>query len=309
MKKVCVIGNLNVDLLMGPFDQTPEWGKERIVRHFQLRVAGQIGYIALTLANLGAGVNIIANIGDDYYGRFILQEMEKFNINIQGIKVIKDIPTGVTVSLVNKEGERALVSYPGSMEYFREKEIKEKWQLIEECEYVVFNGCFLMPGINFGRLLAQIQSSGKTIILDTGWDPSNWPEQHIEEMKGLLKYTDIFLPNLDEARVITGKKDPTEVLNTLTKYGPSLAVVKMDRNGSIALREGKVYRQPSFKVKVTDTTGAGDTFNAGFLYGVINGWDLNKTLQFATALASLYISSEEKKYPQVEEIWQFIKSN
>lgn len=128
-------------------------------------------------------------------------------------------------------------------------------------------------------------------------------------MKGLLKYTDIFLPNLDEARVITGKKDPTEVLNTLTKYGPSLVIVKMDRDGSITLKDGKVYRQPSFKVKVTDTTGAGDTFNAGFLYGVINGWDLNKTLQFATALASLYISSEEKKYPQVEEIWQFIKSN
>lgn len=165
MKKVCVIGNLNVDLLMGPFDQTPEWGKERIVRHFQLKVAGQIGYIALALANLGVEVDIIANVGDDYYGRFILQEMEKFNINIQGIKVIKDIPTGVTVSLVNKEGERTLVSYPGSIEYFKEEEIKEKWQLIEECEYVIFNGCFLMPEINFGRLLAQIQSCEKNYYL------------------------------------------------------------------------------------------------------------------------------------------------
>jgi len=313
MKKVCIIGNLNVDLIMGPLNQTPEWGKERVARYFQLRVSGQVGYAALALSNLGVEVNVIANVGDDYYGRFILQEMKKFNINIEGIKIMKEIPTGITVSLVNEEGERALISYPGSMEYFNEKDIKEKWQLIEECQYVVFNGYFLLPKLNFdvtSKLLAQIQDSGKTTLLDTGWDPSDWPGRHIDEIKGLLKYTDIFLPNLDEARIVAGNKGLAEVLDTLVQWGPSMAVIKMGQEGSVAIKDGKVYRQPSFKVKVTDTTGAGDTFNAGFLYGVMNGWNLNKTLKFATALASLYICSEEEvKSLSVEKVQSFLKSN
>lgn len=225
---------------------------------------------------------------------------------------MKETPTGITVSLVNEEGERALISYLGSMEYFKDYDIKGKWQLIEECQYLLFNGYFLLPKLNFdvtSKLLAQIQDSGKTTVLDTGWDPSDWPERHIEEIKRFLKYTDIFLPDLVEARAIVGKKNLTEVLNTLVQWGPSTVVVKMDQEGSVAIEDGKIYHQPSFKVKVTDTTGAGDTFNAGFLYGTMNGWDLNKTLQFASVFASLYVSSEEKKYPHVEEIWRSMKSN
>lgn len=66
------IGNLNVDLAIDPLSQTPEWGKEKVVRYSQLRVSGQVGYAALALANLGVEVNLIANVEDDYYGRFIL---------------------------------------------------------------------------------------------------------------------------------------------------------------------------------------------------------------------------------------------
>lgn len=312
MEKVCIIGNLNVDLIMGPLNQGPEWGKEKVVKYSQLRIAGQVGYTALALANLGIEINVIANVGDDYYGQFILQQMKKFNINTEGIKVIKEAPTGITVSLVNKEGERALISYLGSMEYFKEKDIKEKWHLIEECQYVVFDGYFLLPKLNFdaaGRLLSRIRNSGKTVLLDTGWDPSDWPSRHIEEIKGLLRYTDIFLPSLDEAKVITGEKEPGKVLSTLTQYVSSLVVIKMGQKGSVAIKDGKIYKQPPFKVKAIDTTGAGDTFNAGFLYGVMKDWDLGKTLQFATALASLYVCSEGKKYPQMEEIWQLVRDN
>ena len=84
----------------------------------------------------------------------------------------------------------------------------------------------------------------------------------------------------------------------------------MGQEGSVAIEDGKVCRQLSFKIKVTDTTGAGDVFNAGFLYGIMSSWDLKKTLKFATALASLYILSEGKVMSlSVEKVQSFLKSN
>ena len=303
MEKVCVIGNLNVDLVMGSLNHAPEWGKEKMVEYCQLRVSGQVGYVASALASLGVEVNVIANVGDDYYGKFILEKMKKSKINTEGIAKVKGSSTGITVSLVNTEGERALISYLGSMEYFNEKDIRKSWRLIEECRYIIFNGYFLLPNLKFNeiqQILAELQNSGKIIVLDTGWDPSNWPKEHIKEIKGLLEYTDIFLPNLDEAEAIVKNKDLAMILNTLTQWGPPVVAVKMGKEGCIAIKDGKVYKQPSFKVKVTDTTGAGDTFNAGFIYGLIKEWDFEKSLQFANALASLYIRNEGKEYSSVE---------
>ena len=125
MKKVCVIGNLNVDIIVGRFTELPQWGREKITDCLEVTVAGQVGYTAKALANLGFDVNIIANVGDDYYGHFILQELGKINVNVEGINVLQNIPTGVTIAIINQQGERAFISYLGSMKYFGEKDIKK----------------------------------------------------------------------------------------------------------------------------------------------------------------------------------------
>lgn len=312
MKKVCIIGNLNVDLVMGPLNQPPEWEKEKVVRYFQVRTSGQVGYLAKALARLGVKVDIIANVGEDFYGEFILNDLQRFNINTKGIKILENKKTGVTIALVNPKGERALISYLGSMKYFRSEDIKEKWDLIQKSDYIIFNGYFLLPHLTFDaakNFLTQIKQEGKMVVLDTGWDPSDWPFYHIKEIRELLRYTDIFLPNLAEAKIISQEEEIKNLLNTICKLGPQVVAVKMGSKGSIAIKEGKIFKQPSFKVKAVDTTGAGDTFNAGFIYGIIKGWEIDISLRFANALASLYISDMQDRYPHPEKIWQFVEQN
>jgi len=309
MEKVCIIGNLNIDLIMGKFSELPQWGKEKVADILETRCAGQVGYIAKALASLGIKVSVIANLGDDHYGRLILEDLKKFGINIKGIKVLKDISTGITVALVNERGERAFLSYPGSMRYFTERDIEENWNLIEKADYVVLNGYFLLPDLCFEsvkELFDKVRKLGKITVLDTGWDPADWPPAHISQIKEILSRTDIFLPNLDEARVLTGKDKVKDALRKLCFWSSGLVVIKMGEDGSIAIKDENIFYQGAFKTKILDTTGAGDTFNAGFLYGLMRGWNLDRVLKFANAFTSLHLCAQRGGYPTEEEVWSFI---
>lgn len=311
-KNVCVIGNLNIDLIMSGLEGPPRWGREKTVRNFTVQTAGQVGYISKALAALQINTNVIANLGDDYYGHFILKDLKNSNINTEGINILEKTSTGITVALTNKEGERALISYPGSMENFSVNDIKANWDLIEKADYVVLNGYFLLPGLDSDELTAlfsQIKKDGKRTILDTGWDPAGWPSSHIQEVRRLLPSIDIFLPNLDESKALTSNSALEKTLKDLANCGPSLVVIKLGEKGSIAYCKGdSVNYHQGFEVKTRNTTGAGDVFNGGLIYSLINGWDIRSGLEFANAFACMYILQNGGKYPDVREVQEFLEN-
>lgn len=302
---VCVVGNLNIDLIIRKVPRLLTWGTEVFGNSHVAVTAGQAGYLAFALSRLGILTSLVGNVGKDAFGKQILDDLKAYGVNTSGIEVSQSDQTGITVAIVREDGERGFVSSYGSLLDFNEAMVLRHWDRVEEAAVVCLVGLFAIPNLNLTaatRLMAKTRQGGKVTMLDTGWDPGNWPFETIQGMKDLLRQITLFMPNLDEARVITGEKTVDEAAKALQSLGPKLIVIKCGAEGSFALEGSKTYFQPPRLVNVFDAVGAGDTFNAGFLYGYRQNWPISDCLAFGNSTASLYISRDKNRWPLFSEV-------
>ncbi|HAL61979.1 MAG TPA: hypothetical protein DCP08_06190 [Chloroflexi bacterium] len=308
-KRVCVIGNLNADLALYPLKDFPIWGSEVITSHMGWRPGG-IGNVLLCLARLGVGVSAIANVGDDAIGQELLSILDDAKIDISHIERSLDARTGISVCLGREDGERAFVTHSGHLKHLDIDLVLRHRKAWKEAECMLISGYFLLPGLGFAgtrRLMEEVHAEGKRVLFDTGWDVKGWPERSVEEVMRLLEVVDIFLPSLNEAQALTGEDSPEGCLERLFARCPNQVVIKMGEAGSIARTREGIFRQSAFRVLPLDTTGAGDCFNAGVVFGLLRSWDIPKTLRFANALAAMVISRpREDGYPILKEVEEYL---
>jgi sugar/nucleoside kinase (ribokinase family) len=148
-------------------------------------------------------------------------------------------------------------------------------------------GVLLMPGFDGepqAQVLAEAKAAGVTTCVDTAWDDTG---RWMEAVGPLLEHTDLFLPSLMEAQQLTGRERPEEVASALLDAGAGLVGLKLGPDGSYVRSAEVELRTPAYPVEVVDGSGAGDAFVAGFLYGHLHGWDLERTARFANALGGL----------------------
>ncbi|HIE39446.1 MAG TPA: carbohydrate kinase, partial [Anaerolineae bacterium] len=165
----------------------------------------------------------------------------------------------------------------------------------------------------FGRaglpvLFRQARRAGLTVSLDTGCDPEG--EWGGEELLELLEQVDVFLPNEGEVRAIAGEDDVEEAIRELAKRA-SLVVVKRGASGAMSIGDGRVIHSPAFRVEVIDTTGAGDSFNAGFIYAyVVREMELEEALRFANACGGLSTTGigGTAAQPTLEQVLSFLEA-
>ena len=173
-------------------------------------------------------------------------------------------------------------------------------------------GLFNLPSLDLDaakRLLARARADGKKTVLDTGWDPNGWPVETVEGVRSLLSEVDIFLPNAEEAFAVTGVTDAMAAAEALDKAsGGGLVVIKRGGEGSLARQGGQLWVAPAFQTKVHDAVGAGDVFNAGFLYGYLRGWEIPVSMTFANATASVYVSRSQNRFPSASEVHYLVGS-
>lgn len=309
MKRVCVIGNLNIDLVLFPLEKLPEWRKEQVAQNMQVRSAGAAGNTAFALTKLGIPVSVIGSVGNDSYGQKILKELERFSVNTRGIKVSKSLRTGLGISLVKKGGERAFVTYLGTLGTFTKKDVMRHTDLMEKADYILLCGYFVLPRLGFREtlyILKWLNKREKTVLFDTGWVINSW-KKRVKEIQELLEHVDIFLPNLDEATGLTeDASSPLAIARELLGYGCGMVIIKLGEEGSLAINTEGVFKEKSFATKTLDTTGAGDAFNAAILYGLIQEWDVDTTLRFANAEASITINRTENRYPTIKEVKELL---
>ena len=144
-----------------------------------------------------------------------------------------------------------------------------------------------MPGFDGepqAQVLAAAQAAGVTTCVDTAWDDTG---RWMAAVGPLLPHTDLFLPSLPEAQRLTGLEQPEDVAQALLDAGAGLVGLKMGPEGSYVRTAEAALRVPAYPVEVVDGSGAGDAFVAGFLYGYLNAWDLERTARFANALGAL----------------------
>ncbi|MCC6314312.1 MAG: carbohydrate kinase family protein [Thermomicrobiales bacterium] len=302
-RRVCVVGNLNIDLIVRGVPELPAWGQEVAGTSHVAASSGQAGYLAMALGRFGVPVSVVANVGDDAFGRQILGDLERHEVDIGAVETDPGA-TGITVGIVRPDGERAFVSDFACLHAFDEALVLRHWDRIAAADVVCLVGQFCLSAITpevATRLLARARAEGKLTVLDTGWDPAGWPPDTIRGVRRLLGEVDLFLPNLDEARALTGRETPDAAAEVLAADGPEIVVVKSGAAGSFVRVDGATHALPALPTEVRDAVGAGDTFDAGFVYGLLQGWPLAACLAFGNAAAAIYVSRLTDRFPSATE--------
>lgn len=309
--KACVIGNLNADLIMYPLQEFPAWGTEVIVDAMKSRPGG-IGNALLCLARLGVEVSTAANVGGDSMGQELLAALEQVQVDVSHVERSSNASTALSVGLTRQDGERAFVTHLGHLELMDIDLVLRQREAWKEAGCVLISGYFLLPGLGFDgtrRLIETLHAEGKRVLLDTGWDINGWPERAVEEVLQLLDRVDVFLPSLNEAQALTGEVAPEVCLERLFERCPHCVIIKLGEAGCISRTEEGILQQQAFPVVPLDTTGAGDCFNAGVIYGLLKDWGLEETLRFANGVAALAISRPREGatgYPVLGEVEAFL---
>ena len=300
---ILVAGEINPDLILSG-NVVPEFGQvEKLVASYTLAVGSSSAIFACGAARLGLRVAFIGVCGDDVFGRFMLDEMQKRNVDISNVIIRPDGQTGLSV-ILNEDADRAILTYPGLMAELQASDISD--DLLRQSRHLHVASYFLQTKLqpDLPALFQRAHSLGLTTSLDTNYDPS---EKWIGFDK-LLSATDIFLPNKTEALSITRSDDIKSAAKQLANKSKIVAI-KLGADGAVLQTKDKAIFMPSIPVNIVDTIGAGDAFDAGFLYGYLNNWDLEKSLQLAMACAALstQASGGTSAQPTLDEALAFLK--
>lgn len=279
---ILVVGELNADLILSG-DVTPSFGQvEKLVDDATLTLGSSAAIFACGAARLGLRVAFVGVVGDDALGQLVVQSLNERGVDTGGMIVDAQIKTGLTV-ILSRGTDRAMLTYLGSIAALRYDAID--LALLEHARHLHLGSYFLLDALrpDVPRLFAAAHARGLTVSIDTNYDPT---EQWDGGLAEALRHADIVLPNETELHAITRLPVLDEALQALAQQVP-LVAVKLGARGAVTRRGDEIVRASVPAVTVVDTTGAGDTFDAGFVYGVLAGWDLKRALQFACVCGAL----------------------
>lgn len=269
--------------LAGP----PVLDTEVLAESYHLTLGGSAAIFAGVLGSLGARVGFVGLIGEDYFGDFLGHQLASHHVDLGGLMRSPGKQTGLTVPLVHG-GDRALVTVLGTIARLSATDVP--WGYIQQARHLHLASFYLQRGLrpSLGQVLSEARRLGLTTSLDTGWDPAekwDWPE-----VAGFLPLVDIFLPNETEALHLTGQPDVESALAAMLEAGVRVVAVKRGARGSLAgCGAARVVAGPR-ATRVVDTTGAGDSFDAGFVHRFLAGDDLPACVDFANACGALAVS-------------------
>ena len=281
MFDILVAGEINPDLILTG-DVTPEFGQvEKLVDSASLTIGSSSAIFACGAARLGLKVGFIGVCGDDVFGRFMLDEMSKRNVDVSNVIVRSDGQTGLSV-ILNNQSDRAILTHSGLIAELQASDIPD--DLLRQSRHLHVASYFLQTKLqpDLPALFQRAHSFGLTTSLDTNYDPS---EKWIG-FDELLLATDVFLPNETEAKSLTGVDDVNEAASRLGSKVETLAI-KLGKEGALGIFKSQRVQVESIPVNVFDTVGAGDSFDAGFMYGYLNDWGMEKSLRLACVCGAL----------------------
>jgi sugar/nucleoside kinase (ribokinase family) len=234
------------------------------------------------LAKLGDAVRFAGLVGQDQWGDFSLQALVNAGIDTSGVRRDASVKTGITISITSA-ADRAFVTHLGAIAAFRAAHLDRA--VMDGCGHLHISSYFLQEGLrgDCRALFAEAHRRGMTTSLDPGFDPT---EKWDSGLRDTLTEVDVFFPNEVELRGAGGSDEPIECLRRLDN-GRTLVMAKLGREGCMALDGDSAVHVPAFAVEAVDTTGAGDSFNAGFLHAWLGRRPLKEAMRFAAACGAL----------------------
>ena len=280
-----MLGDCNPDVLVLGGDVTPAFGQqEKLVGSIDLVVGGSAAITAVAAARLGLNVALVAAVGADPAGAFMLDQLTREGVDVSAVVIRAQTPTGMTVAL-SRGRDRAILTALGAMTSLTAADVPGT--LLARARHVHVSSYFLLEdslGPGLAGLLSAARAGGATTSLDTNWDPSErWGD---ERLAGAIAQTDLLLPNEAEALRLSGAGSLDAAVSALGAVGRRLVVKLGERGVTCADRSTRQHVSVPAVLPV-DTTGAGDCFNAGLIAGLLQGRTLPAAAALGCATAAL----------------------
>jgi sugar/nucleoside kinase (ribokinase family) len=306
-RDIIVIGELNIDVIASGLKEAPKLGTEVLANDFQLTLGSASAIFACGIAKLGHEVAFVSKVGTDDFGKFCLKALREAGVSTARVVRAKDLETGVTISLSTGK-DRALVTYPGAISALGPDDIGPR--VLNNHRHLHMTSYFLQTRLqsSFSGIFREARQQGLSTSFDPNSDPSDkWTENNISEV---LNFTDLLFLNEPEALRLTKTKQIKSALKVLGERVPC-AVVKLGRKGAIAIENGRTVASPAFKVEVKDTTGAGDSFAAGFVSAHLRGAPIAECLRHGNACGALSTRQPGGSggQPSRQQLKKFLESN
>lgn len=262
-------GATNVDLLYQGFDRLAGVGEELYCKDFSLQLGGGLPATLINLGRLGISTKIATELGNDIFSNFAKEKFTQNGVNPTNLYSGNDIPLNITSAIILPK-DRTFYTYgKGNIEP-DEKALETFYQIAKGSKI-----CMMQLG-GFLPVYKKLKEEGTILVLDTGWDD----EMSIEKYHDYLELADYYTPNRKEAMKITGTDTPENAAKALKQYFDKV-VVKVDADGCIGIDGNEKFFVPSIEEFINvDSTGAGDAFLAGFMYGLFYDYSLKDCIKF-----------------------------
>jgi sugar/nucleoside kinase (ribokinase family) len=287
---VTAIGCLAVDYFaLVPSIPGPE---EKIMAGtYEVHPGGVSGNVLTQTARLGLRSGWLGKIGDDEAGEILIKEFEKEGIDTSHTEVVENKHSMFTWIQVDKRGGRSITMFPNVLIELTADEIEEK-----HADYIVSSKAFqaescILPFSPMIRAMEIAKENGVTVVFDLDVPPSYLIQESKqatqEQLRRAIEISDIFIPCKAGARELVGSGNIESNARKLFDLGPEIVAVTLGEKGCIVMDKKDTITVPGYRVDVRDTTGAGDAFHAGFIYGVLNGKSLEETGRFSNACGAI----------------------
>ena len=279
-----IVGLYVLDILGRPVSEIPKGGDLAYIDELRLTVAGTAGGTIIDCAKLGLSTLAVGAVGDDEKADFVVSVLEKFGADTAGFERIEGVPTSSTILNIRPNGERPALHLRGACDYFMPPN-KEKLNIFD-CKVFHLGGTGLLKKLD-GSASVELLKDAKENECITTWDLIGATESTIDIVKPLLPHIDYFMPSIEEASIMCGLDDPKDIAKYYLDNGVTNCVLTMGGEGSLFVNKDETIKTPAFDINVVDTTGCGDAFDAGMITSLINNFDLEKSLKFATTTSGL----------------------
>lgn len=278
---VAVVGELNVDLILEQVNDLPALEKERIAEDMTFTMGSSSAILAANAGALGMSVGFVGRVGDDAFGDYMRDQLAERGVDTDPILETSDAATGLTAIFTFQE-DRGMLTYPGAMNELTIDDVP--WDYLEQAQHLHLSSYYMQPGIrpDCPDLFRRAKEVGLSTSFDTNWDPD---EEWGDDVLSVLDHVDVFLPNDEEARLISGESDLDRALTVLADRATTV-VATCGTDGIRARRGDRTFACPALPVTAVDAVGAGDSFNAGFLKQYVQNRPLEECLRYGTLTAA-----------------------
>jgi sugar/nucleoside kinase (ribokinase family) len=283
-------GILVVDHLTSPITHLPRAGELIMADELPLSIGGNAANVSMNLARLGVKVGAVGCVGRDAFGQFAIETLTGGGVDVRGVRVLDGVPTAATL-IINVQGEdRRFIHAAGANAAMSADGIPR--DLVRRCKVFYVGGYLLMPPLErrgtLVELFREARAAGARTVLDV---VVPGPGDHWHKFEEILSETDVFLPNSDEAELITGLADPLAQAERFRAAGVRTVVITRGEQGTLLVEENRRLHAGVYPTQFVGGTGAGDAFDAGYIAGLLAGDDSLGCLRWGSALGASCVRS------------------